>query len=201
MTQEPTTQNASFVLVGHHGGAGETLIRGLERLGGLECTGQFPTVKDALSTIGETQPDVLLLDQRLKASDVPACRGVRAISPSTRIVVLVHYLLPRDHLLSLLGGVSACLVKDRYSLRQIKEAMIDVTQGASLMKSSLVADVAHSLQHNWPYQFTSDEKRLLEQLVEFRTDPEISEETGFSREELWSHVIQIHEKLTLTYRL
>ncbi len=201
MTQEPITQDATFVLVGSHDVAGETLIKGLDRLGGLECVGQYPSIEDALSTIGEMQPDVLLLDQRLQASDVPSCRTVRALSPSTRIVVLVHYLLPRDHLLSLLGGVSACLVKDGYSLRQIKEAMMDATPGASLMKSSLVADVAHSLQHNWPYQFTTDEKRLLEQLVEFRTDPEISEETGVSREELWNQVIQIHQKLTLTYRL
>ena len=201
MTQESISQDASFVLVGRHNTAGENMIKGLERLGGLECAGNFTTIDEALATIAETQPDVLLLDQRLQASDVPACRTVRALSPSTRIVVLVHYLLPRDQLLSLLGGVSACLVKDRYSLRQIKAAMLEATQGTSLMKTTLLADVAHSLQHNWPYQFTSDEKRLLEQLVEFRTDPEISEETGVSREELWDQVIQIHQKLTLTYRI
>ncbi|HEX5370450.1 MAG TPA: hypothetical protein VFY10_13635 [Dehalococcoidia bacterium] len=201
MTRVPISQDASFVVVGRHSGAGETLIRGLERLGGLVCIGQFESIQDALGAVGEKEPDVLLLDQRLQPGDVSLCRSVRALSPSTRIVVLVHYLLPRDHLLSLLGGVSACLVKDGYSLRQIKDAMVSAMPDASLRQSSLMADVAHSLQHNWPYQFTSAEKRLIEQLVEFRTDVQISEETGVSQEELWSQVVQIHEKLTLTYRL
>jgi DNA-binding NarL/FixJ family response regulator len=201
MTQEITQPQATYALVGRHELAGATLIKGLERLGGLGCIGQFSSIEEALHSVAETLPDVLLLDQRLQASDVPSCRTVRALSPSTRIIVLVHYLLPRDHLLALLSGASGCLVKDSYSLRQIKDAMLDATQNGSIMKSSLVADLAHSLQHNWPYQFTSDEKRLIERLVEFRTDTEISEETGVSQEELWDQVIQIHRKLTLTYRL
>ena len=201
MTQDPNSPGATFVLVGRQSPAGDTLIKGLERLGGLECVGHYVSIDEALSEIEAAQPDVLLLDQRLRTTDVPGCRSVRVLSPRTRIVVLVHYLLPRDHLLSLLGGVSACLVKDRYSLHQIKEAMLQTTPGGGLMNSSLMADVSQSLERNWPYQFTSSEKRLLEHLVEFHTDVEISEHTGVTREELWDQVVQIHQKLTLTYRL
>ena len=90
------------------------MVAALERLVSLDCD-VVGRLADGMSLLAETkrlQPDVLLLDLNLPNIDsLRACREIRCISPSTKVIVLTGGLDPNLRPDVLAAGASAFIEK------------------------------------------------------------------------------------------
>lgn len=88
---------------------------------GLEVVGEAANVAEALTLARDEQPDVMLLDIRLKSKTGPTEREedgltalpeLQAASPATRIIVLTTYSNPTYFARAVQQGAAGFLVKD-----------------------------------------------------------------------------------------
>src|SRR4029450_3187249 len=104
-----------------------TIARVLNQVGDLECPQHFSNSEDALTALAEgVLPDVVLVDVELPGMDgIEAVRRMKAISPSTRIIMLTVF---DDHdkiLKAICAGASGYLLKTS-PVEKIVESIRDV---------------------------------------------------------------------------
>lgn len=137
---------------------------------------------EALAAAGGLEPDVVLLDLRL-----PDMLGTEAIAalrlrvPSARIVLFTAYA---DHAAlpaALAAGVEGCLLKDS-SITDLATALRRVASGVVVIDPRL-RHGAPSLMQESLYRtgLTRREYQVLRRVAIGRTNPEIAEDLGISR--------------------
>src|SRR5437763_11130717 len=99
----------------------------------IELVGEASDGTEAVDKAGEALPDVVLMDiRRPKSSGIEECRAMKAIAPSTKIVMLTISDEEEDLFEAIRAGASGYLLKD-IPLDEVSEAVRAVHGGQSLI--------------------------------------------------------------------
>lgn len=206
VTQSRTTP-VRLLLVDDH----EVVRLGLRTLFNREPTiqvvGEASTMREAIQEAARLNPDVILMDIRLPdGSGVEACREIREVCPSARVLFLTSYSDDDTVLSTLFSGASGYLLKEVGG-----EAMVNAVWAASRGESTFDQAVMRRMRANLhrkstqsPGQATDllshQEKRVLALVAEGKTNKEIGAELSLSDKTVKNYLSTVFQKLQVSRR-
>lgn len=162
----------------------------------------------AIQAVEETPPDVVLLDVRMPGrSGVEVCASIKALSPSTGIIMLTASDEERDLYDSIKSGASGYLLKDGSTYDQVAQAVRLVAAGQSLISPSMATKlldefVQMSRSPAEPAgQLTARELQVLRQVARGQSNRQIAEELFISENTVKNHIRNMLEKLQMKSRM
>ena len=177
-----------------------TLARVLQGVADLECTRHFANSEEALEELAHgAVPDVILVDVELPGlNGVDAVKRIRAISPSTRVVMLTVF---DDHdkiFKAVCAGASGYLLKTSPMEKIIESVREAYTGGAPMTprvaRSVLGMFASASLPHQ-DYGLTAREQNILELMTRGLIKKEIADNLAISYHTVDTHLRNIYSKL------
>lgn len=187
-----------------------SLVRGglrrlLEDEPGFDVVGEAATAADAISLVGTTRPDVVLMDLSLPGEDgISATRCISAEHPGTHVLVLtmhddVAYL--RE---AFAAGAAGYVVKKAADV-ELVAALRTVAAGDTYVHPNLGAALltqkaAPSGVGGRFADLSPRELEVLRLLAVGFTNPEIAEKLGLSVRTIETHRANVQQKLNLRSR-
>ena len=105
----------------------------------IELVGEASDGAEAVQKAGESLPDVVLMDIRMpKTSGIEACRAMKEVAPSSKIVMLTISDEEEDLFEAIRAGASGYLLKD-IPLDEVADVVRAVHGGQSLINPSMAA--------------------------------------------------------------
>ena len=103
----------------------------------IELVGEASDGEEAVSKAGESLPDVILMDIRMpRSSGIEACRALKDLAPSAKIVMLTISDEEEDLFDAIRAGASGYLLKD-IPLDEVADTVRAVNGGQSLINPSM----------------------------------------------------------------
>ena len=100
-------------LIDEHRPAREILARRLASMPGLEVVGSTCDGEEAIRAIGGLNPDVVLIDTKMKQADgIDLCRRALAADEQAKVAILTSYVDPDERRQAYQAGVTGYLLKD-----------------------------------------------------------------------------------------
>jgi len=100
-------------LIDEHRPAREILARRLASMPGLEVVGSTCDGEEAIRAIGGLNPDVVLIDTKMKqANGIDLCRRALAADEQAKVAILTSYVDPDERRQAYQAGVTGYLLKD-----------------------------------------------------------------------------------------
>lgn len=105
--------SVTVVVVDGNPGTRQELVRRLAQVSGISVVGEAREPGEALTVVGDRQPDVVLTDLRRIAPDGAEFLGrLTRAAPRARIVILTAYLTERERADLTRAGARAILLKE-----------------------------------------------------------------------------------------
>lgn len=183
----------------------------------IELVGEASDGAEAVSKAGESLPDVVLMDIRMpKTSGIDACRGLKAVVPSAKIVMLTISDEEEDLFEAIRAGASGYLLKD-IPLDEVADTVRAVYGGQSLINPSMAGKLLTEFavlanreredgQDARPEQvpapkLTDREMQVLKLVARGMNNRDIAKELFISDNTVKNHVRNILEKLQIHSRM
>lgn len=185
-------------------------LRALLTRPGIEIVGEAESASEAVELARTQQPDVMLLDIRMKDSDgLQALPHIKAAAPSTSVIMLTVYANPGYLARAISGGASGYLSKET-DPDQIVRAVQAAAAGDSLIDRSLLqAALMFAVDHPAPPPDTEDmeieplserERDVMSLIVRGCGNHQIAEALNISLPTVKTHVQHILQKLHVSDR-
>jgi two-component system response regulator DevR len=178
----------------------------LSRRQDLAVVGEAGTMQEAIETAAKAKPDVVIMDVRLPdGSGVEACRAIREARPETHVIMLTSYADDEALFASILAGASGYLLKQTRG-QAVVDAIQAVAQGRSLLDPDVTGKVLERVRRGRDQEdpaiasLTDQERKVLEQLAEGKTNREIGTALFLSEKTVKNYVSRILDKLGLSRR-
>jgi len=178
----------------------------LSRRQELAVVGEAGTMQEAIDTAAKAKPDVVIMDVRLPdGSGVEACRAIREARPETHVIMLTSYADDEALFASILAGASGYLLKQTRG-QAVVDAIQAVAQGRSLLDPDVTGKVLERVRRGREQEdpavasLTDQERKVLEQLAEGKTNREIGTALFLSEKTVKNYVSRILDKLGLSRR-
>src|SRR6202451_493366 len=186
----------------------------LEEEDDIDLVGQASDGTEAVSVAGETVPDVVLMDIRMpKTSGIEACRAMKEVAPSSKIVMLTISDEEEDLFEAIRAGASGYLLKD-IPLDEVADVVRAVHGGQSLINPSMAAKLLTEFAvlakrdgEERPEQqvpapkLTDREMQVLKLVAKGMNNRDIAKELFISENTVKNHVRNILEKLQIHSRM
>ncbi len=209
METEPTPDLIRVVIVDDHGIVRQGL-RALLTRPGIEVAGEAENGAAAVELARNLQPDVLLLDIRMKDSDgLQALPQIKAASPCTSVIMLTTYANPSYLARAISGGAAGYLSKET-NPEQIVRAVRAAAAGEELIDRALLeAALAHSIDNDLPVPeplempiepLSERELDVLRLMVNGLSNQVIADTLNISIPTVKTHVQHILQKLHVSDR-
>ncbi|MHB1432812.1 MAG: response regulator [Streptosporangiaceae bacterium] len=183
----------------------------------IEVVGQASDGAEAVQKAGEQLPDVVLMDVRMpRSGGIQACRQIKEIAPSAKIVILTMSDEEEDLFEAIRAGASGYLLKD-IPLDEVAEAVRAVHGGQSLISPSMAGKLLTEFavlanrereagQDASPEQvpapkLTDREMQVLKLVARGMNNRDIGKELFISDNTVKNHVRNILEKLQIHSRM
>ena len=177
---------------------------------GVEVVGEGHDGVEAVELAQASAPDVVLLDVRMpRLSGIEACRAIRELVPSAKIVMLTASDEEGDLYEAVKNGAMGYLLKDS-SLEEVNTAVRVVADGQSLispsMASKLIQEFKQMSRPDRPTQgpalrLTERELEVLRLVARGMNNREIAKDLYISENTVKNHVRNILEKLQMHSRM
>ena len=189
--------------------------RGLEMVLGqepdIEVVGEAGDGAGAVELARDLVPDVVLMDIRMPGrGGIEACRSIKSIAPSVKIVMLTISDEEADLYEAIKAGASGYLLKE-ISIDEVAAAIRAVQAGNSLispsMASKLLSEFAAMIKRDDERQqlpaprLTDRELEVLKLVARGLNNRDIAKELFISENTVKNHVRNILEKLQLHSRM
>jgi len=168
--------------------------------------GEAGTTAEAIETAAKSKPDVIVMDVRLPdGSGVEACRTIREARPETKVIMLTSYADDEALFASIVAGAAGYLLKQTRG-QAVIDAITAVAQGRSLLDPDVTGKVLERVRRGRDEEdpafgsLTDQERKVLEQLAEGKTNREIGEVLFLSEKTVKNYVSRILDKLGLSRR-
>ncbi|MDQ2914486.1 MAG: response regulator transcription factor [Chloroflexota bacterium] len=178
----------------------------LSRHQDLAVVGEAATMQEAIDLAAKAKPDVVIMDVRLPdGSGVEACRAIRESRPETRVIMLTSYADDEALFASIIAGASGYLLKQTRG-QAVIDAIHAVAQGRSLLDPDVTGKVLERVRRGREQEdpaiasLTDQERKVLEQLAEGKTNREIGAALFLSEKTVKNYVSRILDKLGLSRR-
>jgi DNA-binding NarL/FixJ family response regulator len=179
----------------------------------IEVVGQAGDGTEAIERASEALPDVVLMDVRMpRSSGIEACRAIKEVAPSAKIIILTMSDEEEDLFEAIRAGASGYLLKD-IPLDEVSEAVRAVNGGQSLISPAMAgklltefAALAKRDQEEVPQQvpapkLTDREMQVLKLVARGMNNRDIAKELFISDNTVKNHVRNILEKLQIHSRM
>ncbi len=194
------------MLVDDHEVVREGLRALLSRHKEMMFVGEAGTMKEAIDVAARAKPDVIVMDVRLPdGSGVEACRAIRESRPQTKVIMLTSYADDEALFASIVAGAAGYLLKQTRG-QAVIDAITAVAAGGSLLDPDVTGKVLERVRrggedHDPAFaSLTDQERKVLEQLAEGKTNREIGEILFLSEKTVKNYVSRILDKLGLARR-
>jgi DNA-binding NarL/FixJ family response regulator len=170
---------------------------------GVEVVGDVEDGAAAVAAVERLVPDVVLMDLVMPQMDgLEALRQVRAVSPSTRVVVLTSYVQDEKVLAAIRAGAAGYLLKDVRPAELVEairraadgEAWLHPTAAARLMRELAERGAAEEAD---AARLTPRELDVLRLIAQGKSNKAIAAELVVSEKTVKTHVSNILAKLHL----
>jgi len=177
-----------------------TLARVVNGMEGMKCRHQFSNAEDALDALNAGEvPDIVLLDVQLPGQNgIQAISTIKAISPSTRIVMLTVFDDHEKVFKAVCEGASGYLLKPSNSAQivaSIKEALSGGAPMTPQVAKSVLDMLSGRATPSTDYGLTSREQAVLKLMSEGLVMKEIARQLEVSYHTVDSHLRNIYAKL------
>ena len=202
------SQKASIrvLLCDDHEVVREGLRTMLSRREDMAVVGEAGTMAEAIEAAAKAKPDVVIMDVRLPdGSGVEACRAIREAQPETRVIMLTSYADDEALFASIIAGASGYLLKQTRG-QAVVDAIQTVAAGRSLLDPDVTGKVLERVRRGREQEdpkiasLTDQERKVLEQLAEGKTNREIGTVLFLSEKTVKNYVSRILDKLGLSRR-
>jgi two-component system, NarL family, nitrate/nitrite response regulator NarL len=181
----------------------EAVARAIRERPELELVGQAGDGREALAAIGESQPDVAVIDRTLTGlSGYQVLNAVARDGLRTRVVLIAAKPEPGDVYAALAGGAAGYLTKDA-DARELCDAITAVARGKTVLASELQAGVAGEIRLRAPHErpvMSERERETLTLIAEGLSAPQIGRTLHLSTATVKTHLQHIYEKLGVSER-
>lgn len=168
----------------------------------IQIVDQAGTAEEALSAAFRLKPDVVLLDIRLQGqSGIDVCRQLKAASPAVRVIFLTSYADDQLILSALEAGADGYLLKER-DTRRLVDAIREVADGGAVFDPEVTQRLAggranrnSSHPANPLHSLTAQERRLLAEVTQGKTDKEVAVALGLTAKTARNYLDRIFTKL------
>ncbi len=164
------------------------------------------TTAEAIEAAGKAKPDVIIMDVRLPdGSGVEACRTIREMHPEAKVIMLTSYADDEALFASIVAGAAGYLLKQTRG-QAVIDAITAVAQGRSLLDPDVTGKVLERVRKGRGDEdpafasLTDQERKVLEQLAEGKTNRDIGEILFLSEKTVKNYVSRILDKLGLSRR-
>ena len=206
MSERTTEGTIGVLLVDDQDLVRSGLRRILRRKDGFVVVGECSDGDEVLAAVAEHQPDVVVMDLRMRRVDgIEATRQVRELPDGPPVLVLTTF--DDDELLSgaLRAGAAGFLLKDSPA-EDLVRAVHSVAAGQSLLDPAVTGRVLAAYRSSTvatavePSELTARELELLRQMARGLTNSEIADELVISEVTVKSHIGRLFTKLDLRDR-
>jgi DNA-binding NarL/FixJ family response regulator len=179
----------------------------------IELVGEASDGAEAVEKAGEALPDVVLMDIRMpKSSGIEACRAMKEVAPSAKIVMLTISDEEEDLFEAIRAGASGYLLKD-IPYDEVAAVVRAVHGGQSLINPSMAAklltefaalarrDGDERAQQVPAPKLTDREMEVLRLVARGMNNRDIAKELFISENTVKNHVRNILEKLQIHSRM
>ncbi len=181
----------------------------------IELVGEASDGAEAVQKAGESLPDVVLMDIRMpKSSGIQACRAMKEVAPSSKIVMLTISDEEEDLFEAIRAGASGYLLKD-IPLDEVADVVRAVHGGQSLINPSMAAklltefatlakrdeDAEQPVEQVPAPKLTDREMQVLKLVARGMNNRDIAKELFISENTVKNHVRNILEKLQIHSRM
>jgi len=172
---------------------------------GLEVTAVYKSAEEALASIPQTRPDVVLMDIRLSEMTGIECTArLRQTNPEVFVLILTAFEDSDQIFEALQAGASGYLLK-RARREEIVDAIRQVKAGGAPMTPEIARRVVASFHRGTKKgeqteALTSREEEILQLLAKGYVSKEISDQLRISVETVRTHLRHIYEKLHVRSR-
>jgi two-component system, NarL family, response regulator LiaR len=171
---------------------------------GIDVVGDAADGAQAVTRVEELLPDVVLMDLVMPRMDgIEAIRRIRAVSPSTRVLVLTSFAEDEKVFAAVKAGAAGYLLKD-VKPQELGEAIRVVHGGEALLHPSVAArlmqEMASRDTRTSPDSLTDREMEVLRLVARGMANKEIALELGVAEKTVKTHVSNILQKLHLADR-
>jgi DNA-binding NarL/FixJ family response regulator len=191
--------------------------RGLEMVlaeeADIEVVGEASDGAEAVEKAGQALPDVVLMDIRMpRSSGIEACRAMKELSPSAKIVMLTISDEEEDLFEAIRAGASGYLLKD-IPYDEVADVVRAVHGGQSLINPSMAAkllaefaamasrDGTERAEQVPAPRLTEREIEVLKLVARGMNNRDIAKELFISENTVKNHVRNILEKLQIHSRM
>ena len=203
-----TTRQISVVLIEDHPLVRRGVKDLLSRDRDICVVGEAESSNQATIMITQTQPDVAIVDIRLRqGSGIDVSKAIKSLSPKTEILVLTAYD-DIQYVSSLMKiGISGYLLKTT-SPKELRKAVHDVAENRVAFSPAIIEKMmsllAHGKKDSSPkfdeVNLTPRQADVLTHMGEGSGNREIADALGVSRKTVEAHVVQIFRKLGVQNR-
>ena len=173
----------------------------------IEVIGEAGNGAEAITRVQQLQPDVVLMDLLMPGMDGDeATRQIKAILPSTEIIVLTSYHEDENIFPAIRAGALSYLLKDidpddlsdaiRRAAR--KEAVLNPHVAARLMQE--VRGGRRAEEYNPLNELTDREMEVLQEIASGKSNADIAATLFISEKTVKTHITNILSKLHLSDR-
>lgn len=170
----------------------------------IEVIGEASNGKEAIDTIRELLPDVVLMDIAMPFMDgLEVTRRVHKENPKVKILILTQHD-NREYILSSIKSGATGYIPKKAVTSELVDAIRVVYRGDSYLYPSvasvLIGDYIQRLEHD-PYdRLTNREREVLKLIAEARTSREIADLLCISVKTVLAHRAKTMEKLGIHNR-
>jgi two-component system, NarL family, response regulator DevR len=173
----------------------------------ITVVGEASTAEEALVRIPAVQPNVAILDVRLRDSEadgISVCRDIRSAHPEISCLMLSSYADDEALFASVMAGAAGYLLKEIRG-REIVESVKRAARGESLLDPTLAQQFIDRLRSGGPddallARLTERERKVLDLVAEGKTNREIGAELYLAEKTVKNYVSNILSKLGMQRR-
>lgn len=182
-----------------------TVARIVNQAPNLECARHFSNSEEALEALVEgALADVIMLDVELPGMNgIEAVTKIKAVSPSTRIIMLTAFDSHDKIFRAICAGATGYLLKTS-SAERIIESIHEVHAGGAPMTPQVARSVldmfARLAMPHHDYGLTAREQRILELMIQGLIKKEIAAQLSLSYHTVDTHLRNIYAKLQVHTR-
>jgi DNA-binding NarL/FixJ family response regulator len=163
----------------------------------FQVVGSAPSGEDALASLPEMRPDVLLLDLRMPGMDgIAVLHALARLQRPPRVIILTSFEKEEDIYRAIRAGAQGYLLKDSTEAEMVS-ALRTVHSGKRYIPRPIAARLADRMLRS---DLTARELEILSSLSLGHTNKQIAKNLTISENTVRHHVTNIIEKLQASDR-
>ena len=180
----------------------------LESVGEVELVATAASLDDLLAAVEAHRPDAVLTDIRMPPTNttegIDAARTIRAMHPSTGVVVLSQYVEEQYAYDLLRDGAAGLgyLLKERVAnVDELVRALTEVSRGGSILDPKVVEALLAAkdrASYSPLERVTAREREVLELMAQGRNNAAIAKSMVLTERAVEKHINSLFHKLGLT---